>query len=106
MSEPVRLASPPRRSRRLSGDVDDCRLPFDAQYEAIVERAFALAETGRFASLASLKQQLKREGFVAVETALRGTHDRRELRALCRAAQPGPTKAPRPLATRPNLRIV
>lgn len=86
LSEPVRLASPPRQTRRTCDEAGAGRLRFDAHYEAIVERAFALAETGHFVSLASLKQQLKREGFVAVETALRGTHDRRELRALCATA--------------------
>lgn len=50
-------------------------------YDTILARAFALAESGRFASLA--------EGFVAVETALRGIHDRRLLRTLCQRATRG-----------------
>ncbi len=55
--------------------------------EKIVERAFVLAESGRFASLEDVKRQLKREGFVTVETALRALLTRRELRASCSRAR-------------------
>lgn len=52
----------------------------------IVERAFVLAESGRYASLEEVKRELKREGYVTVETALRARLTRREIRAACARA--------------------
>lgn len=57
-----------------------------ADYDEIVERAFALAESGRYASLEEVKQELKRQGYVTVETALRARLTRQEIRAACSRA--------------------
>lgn len=90
MSEPVPVSSVAPRRLRPAPERATALGPSPATtYDAILERAFTLAETGSFVSLASLKQQLKAEGFVAVETALRGIHDRRRLRALCRTVTRG-----------------
>lgn len=53
-----------------------------------LERAFALARTGAYASVTEIRQQLKRERFDQVEGHLAGHSINRELRALCQAAQP------------------
>ena len=50
---------------------------------ATIDRAYWLAETGRFANLEAIKSELRQEGHKAVLTALRSTLVRRELRALC-----------------------
>lgn len=58
----------------------------EAANDEIVERAFVLAESGRYASLEDVKRELKREGYVTVETALRARLTRRAIRAACSKA--------------------
>ena len=47
------------------------------------ERAFELAESGRFATLQAVIRQLRAEGYPTVLTDLRSRHLRRGLRELC-----------------------
>lgn len=58
--------------------------------KTLVERAFELARTGRFAGLKDLKKELRQEGYP--EQALVGVVLRRDLQAACRAAQGRPPK--------------
>ncbi len=55
-------------------------------WQATVDRAYLLAETGQFADLEGIKVKLRQEGHIAVLTALRSPLVRRQLRALCRRA--------------------
>jgi hypothetical protein len=56
-----------------------------------LERAFALAQSGDYASVLDIRVQLRSEGFEQVEAHLAGPSISRQLRALCdqaRAARP------------------
>jgi hypothetical protein len=52
-----------------------------------VERAFALARSGRFANVSDIRLALKRERFDNVEAHLAGPSLVRQLRALCEEAR-------------------
>ena len=52
-----------------------------------LERAFALARSGDYASVNDIRQQLKRERFEQVEAHLAGHSINRELRLLCENAK-------------------
>lgn len=52
-----------------------------------IERAFALARSGRCASVDEIRAELKRERFDQVEAHLAGPSIARQLRALCEAAR-------------------
>ena len=56
-----------------------------------IERAFALARTGKYATLAQLQLQLKEEGCRAVESLLSPRSIKGHLEAICAAS----SKAPR-----------
>jgi hypothetical protein len=51
-----------------------------------IERAFALARTGRFATLAQLHLQLKDDGCRAVESLLAPRSIKNHLEAICAAS--------------------
>jgi hypothetical protein len=57
------------------------------QNETTLERAFALARSGRFASLDDIRRTLKREGYDQVESHLAGPSIGRQLKELCREAR-------------------
>jgi hypothetical protein len=59
-----------------------------------LERAFALAESGEYASVPELRIRLRSEGYDQVDAHLAGRSISRQLRALCDAAR----------ATRPDDR--
>lgn len=52
-----------------------------------LERAFALARSGRFATVSDIRLALKRERFDNVEAHLAGPSLVRQLRALCEEAR-------------------
>jgi hypothetical protein len=52
-----------------------------------LERAFALAESGAYATVEEIRGQLKREYFDQVEAHLAGASITRQLRALCDEAR-------------------
>lgn len=54
-----------------------------------IERAFALAESGAYATVEEIRGQLKREYFEQVEAHLAGASITRQLRALCDEARAG-----------------
>lgn len=54
-----------------------------------IERAFALAESGAYATVDEIRGQLKREYFEQVEAHLAGASITRQLRALCDEARAG-----------------
>jgi hypothetical protein len=54
-----------------------------------LERAFALARSGRFASVNDIRLALKRERCDQVEAHLAGAAIARQLRALCEEARRG-----------------
>lgn len=54
----------------------------------MLERAFDLARSGRFASVNDIRLALKRERFENVEAHLAGPSLARQLRGLCAAARP------------------
>ena len=56
----------------------------------ILERAFQLARSGRFANLADLTKALKAERFESVEAQLHSPGLRLQLRQLCVAARQTP----------------
>lgn len=51
-----------------------------------IERAYALARTGKYASLAQLQRQLNEDGCRAVEALLSPRSIRSHLEAICLAA--------------------
>jgi hypothetical protein len=51
-----------------------------------IERAFALARTGKYATMAQLHQQLKQDGCRAVESLLSTRSIKSHLEAICAAA--------------------
>ncbi|MFL6843547.1 MAG: hypothetical protein ACJ8ER_01540 [Allosphingosinicella sp.] len=53
----------------------------------LLERAFDLARSGRFASVADIRTALKRERYEQVEAHLAGPSIARQLRALCEEAR-------------------
>lgn len=55
-----------------------------------VQRAYALARTGQFSDLASVKVQLKEEGCRAVDALLSSASIRRHLEAICAATSKAP----------------
>lgn len=57
------------------------------QTPTTLERAFALARSGRFASVNEIRLALKRERYDQVEAHLAGQAIAKQLRALCEAAQ-------------------
>ena len=59
------------------------------QQQPIVERAFQLAASGRFANTTQLKHQLNAEGYTVFEigTALWGQHMQTKLMATIKAAR-------------------
>ena len=58
------------------------------QRPSIIERAFDLARSGRFASVGDIGRQLQRENYEAVLSHLSGTSLRRQLKELIRRAEP------------------
>jgi hypothetical protein len=56
----------------------------------LLERAFDLARSGRFASVADIRLALKRERFEQVEAHLAGPSLARQLRGLCEEARRTP----------------
>lgn len=56
------------------------------EYPHIVERAIALARSGRVRNLAELEKALKQEGYSQVPEHLRGPTFRLQLRALMKEA--------------------
>jgi hypothetical protein len=52
-----------------------------------LERAFALARSGRFASVGDIRLALKQERFDQVEAHLAGSAIARQLRELCEQAR-------------------
>jgi hypothetical protein len=56
------------------------------QAPTVIERAFSLARSGSFRSMAGLQQQLRLEGFR--EEQLRSGHLRKQLVVLMHAAKP------------------
>jgi hypothetical protein len=59
--------------------------------QSTIERAFALARSGRCASVAEIRSELKRERFDNVEAHLAGPSLARQLRGLCEAARASET---------------
>lgn len=57
----------------------------------LLERAFVLARSGRFASVDEIRSALKGERFDQVEAHLAGPSLARQLRGLCQAARLAPT---------------
>lgn len=55
-----------------------------------IERAYALARSGKFANLAALKQRLKSDGCRAVDALLAPRHLAQHLQAICAAAYKPP----------------
>jgi hypothetical protein len=53
----------------------------------LLERAFDLARSGRFASVADIRTALKRERYEQVVAHLAGPSIARQLRALCEEAR-------------------
>lgn len=58
-----------------------------------VERAYALARTGKFANLTQLKARLKEDGCRAVDTLLAARSVSGHLQAICAAAYKAPEMA-------------
>ena len=56
------------------------------QSETVIERAFALARSGRCLTLSDIRLALKRERFEQVEAHLAAPSLARQLRALCAEA--------------------
>ena len=56
---------------------------------SLIERAYALAESGKYSSVKELRTVLRREGYItlAIDMHLQGRTLRRELDALCESAQ-------------------
>jgi hypothetical protein len=61
-----------------------------------VERAYALARSGRVPDFAQLKLRLKADGCHAVDTLLAGRSIRGHLEAICAATFKGPAEASPP----------
>lgn len=61
-----------------------------------IERAYALARTGRFANVAQLQRQLTEDGCRAVEALLSPRSIRSHLQAICAAASKGAAEAQPP----------
>lgn len=53
----------------------------------ILERAFELAKSGEYPSLAAIRAQLKKEHFALVHEHLEGSSIRKQLTRLIRAAE-------------------
>lgn len=53
----------------------------------LLERAFALARSGRFPTVRDIRQELKKERFDNVEAHIAGPSLVRQLRLLCQAAR-------------------
>lgn len=54
-----------------------------------IERAYALARTGRYANLAQLQRQLNEDGCRAVEALLSPRNIKSHLEAICAASSKG-----------------
>ena len=61
------------------------------------ERAFALAETGSFAGVGEIREQLQAEGFASSQ--LYGRSLAKQIRAICQRAQQRQRTSPRNAAT-------
>ena len=59
------------------------------QSPTTLERAFALARTGDYATVADIRQRLRAERFDLVDAHLAGPSLARQLRALCEHARAG-----------------
>ena len=57
--------------------------------QTTLERAFALARTGEFASVSEIRARLKRERYDQVEAHLQGPALGKQLRQLCEQARVG-----------------
>jgi hypothetical protein len=53
----------------------------------LIERAFALASTGEYATVTEIRMALRKEGYEAVEPQLVGPHMRKQLRRLMEDAR-------------------
>jgi len=63
----------------------------EAKPMSTIERAFALARTGKYATVAQLYPQLKADGCRAVEALLSPRTIRSHLEAICAASSKAPT---------------
>jgi len=74
-------------AKRFAFGRPHCHMRAMDRQPTTLERAFDLARSGDYASVADIRQQLKRERYDQVEAHLAGHSINRELRALCEAAQ-------------------
>jgi hypothetical protein len=67
-----------------------------------VERAYALARSGQFSNIATLKARLKADGCRAVDALLGQRSIQDHLEAICSATYKPPAAAPRPAPEDPQ----
>jgi hypothetical protein len=63
-----------------------------------IERAYALARSGQFSTVAQLQSRLRQDGFRAVEALLAPRSIRSHLEAICAASANGERRQPAPSA--------
>jgi len=79
---PSCFATLPEACRKMIRVIPPASLP-----KPIVERAFELARTGRFANMAQLEKALYKEGYSRQDLSLTGVSIRKQLRSLCAMSQ-------------------